>query len=62
MFIAVLTVNWFFFANIVAASFDVFSATSTAWSLVVTVYVFLFVVIAGTIIATRPLGHTPGIY
>ena len=28
--VAVLTVNWEFFANIAAASFDVFLATSTA--------------------------------
>ena len=47
--VAVLTVNWEFFADIAAASFDAFSATSTAWSLVLTVYTFLFVAIAGAI-------------
>ena len=62
MFIAVLTVNWVFFADIVAASFDVFLAILTAWSLVVTVCTFLFVAIAGAIIAMWILYHTPGVY
>ena len=37
MFVAILTVNWQFFVDIAAASFEVFSATLMAWSLVVTV-------------------------
>ena len=50
VFVAILTVNWEFFADIATASFDVFSFSSTASSLVVTVCVFLFVAVAGSIV------------
>ena len=62
VFVAILTVNLEFFVNIAAASFDVFSATLTAWRLVVSVYAFLFVAKAGAIIGTWILCHTPGVY
>ena len=62
VFVALLTVNWEFFGNIAAAFFEVCSAASTAGSLVATVYAFLFVTIAGAIIVTWILCHTPGIY
>ena len=60
--VAVLTVNWEFLVDIAAASFDVFSATSTAWSLVVTVCAILFVAIAGAIICYVDIVPRPGIY
>ena len=59
VFVAVLTVNWEFFAEIATASFDIFSPTSTASSLVVTVCAFLFVAVAGAIVATWILCHAP---
>ena len=62
VFVAVLTVNWEFFADIAAASFDGFLVTSVVWSLVVIVYAFLFVAIAGVIIAMWILYHTPSVY
>ena len=50
--VAVLTINWEFLADIAATSLDVFSVTSTVWSLIVIVYAFLFVAMAGAITTT----------
>ena len=47
VFVTVRTVNWEFFADIAAASFDAFSPTS---SLVVTECAFLLVDVAGAIV------------